>query len=121
MSYERMTKKGGFLSIKTMVEEYGYSYIYNRLAELEDKLCDGRLKEFTVKVGDTVYLPCYSDCGEIEYYTVIAVGYDNEGEFFAVDDEDKDIHRIDIIGKEVFLTPNAAEARLKELQEAYRK
>lgn len=48
MKYERLTKKGGLdFSDKSLclADEWGYSHIYNRLAELEDKIEQGMLIE----------------------------------------------------------------------------
>ena len=66
------------------------------------------------KVGDKVYLPCLNDWGDIENYTITEFVLDNDGFCFVVDDEDREAHSIEIIGKEVFLTKEAAEEKLKE-------
>ena len=76
----------------------------NRLAELEDKIEQGTLIELPCKVGDTVY----QTDGEIIYeITINRIIYDTENIAF---DETA-------IGKMIFLSKEAAEARLKELQE----
>ena len=41
--YGRLTKKGGYTKELDLKQELGYSYIYNRLAELEDKIENGTL------------------------------------------------------------------------------
>ena len=41
--YGRLTKKGGYTKELDLKQELGYSYIYNRLAELEDKIEKGLL------------------------------------------------------------------------------
>lgn len=49
MRYKRLTKKGGLdFSDKSLclADEWGYSHIYNRLAELEDKIEKGKMIEF---------------------------------------------------------------------------
>ncbi len=47
--YERLTKRGGVEKIEDFKEEYGYSTIYQRLSELEDKIENGELLEFPRK------------------------------------------------------------------------
>lgn len=42
-AYKRLTKKGGFTKKLDLTQELGYSQIYNRLAELEDKIENGTL------------------------------------------------------------------------------
>ena len=47
-AYKRLTKQGGLNFANknlSLVDEWGYSHIYNRLAELEDKIEQGTLKE----------------------------------------------------------------------------
>lgn len=74
------------------------------LSELKEKLESGRLVELPCKVGDTVY----QTDGEIIYeITINRIIYDTENIAF---DETA-------IGKMIFLSKEAAEARLKELQE----
>ena len=51
--YGRLTKKGGYTKELDLKQELGYSYIYNRLAELEDKIMGGTLVGLPCKVGDT--------------------------------------------------------------------
>lgn len=58
---KRLTKKGGYTKELDLKQELGYSYIYNRLAELEDEIENGTL------------IPKYSvvkDCG---FYCVCEV------------------------------------------------
>lgn len=43
--YKRLTKKGGYTKELDLTQELGYSHIYNRLAELEDKIEQGELVE----------------------------------------------------------------------------
>lgn len=50
--YGRLTKKGGYTKELDLKQELGYSYIYNRLSELEDKIEAGTLIEIPCKVGD---------------------------------------------------------------------
>lgn len=49
--YERLTNQKWSKDID-LTQELGYSYIYKRLAELEDKIEAGTLVEIPCKVGD---------------------------------------------------------------------
>lgn len=53
MPYERLTKRGGYTKELDLTQEYGYSIIYQRLSELEDKIERGELIElpFDVELG----------------------------------------------------------------------
>ena len=53
--YKRLTKQAGWHKDIDLKDELGYSYIYQRLAELENKIEQGTLIELPCKVGDTVY------------------------------------------------------------------
>ena len=64
--YGRLTKKGGYTKELDLKQELGYSYIYNRLAELEDKIEKGTLvpKYSIVDCGDT-YCVCTVDTNKL--------------------------------------------------------
>ena len=47
--YKRLTKRGGIVKIEDFKEEYGYSSIYQRLSEIEDKIESGELVELPKK------------------------------------------------------------------------
>lgn len=51
MEYKRLTNQKWSKDID-LTQELGYSYIYRRLAELEDKIEAGTLIEIPCKVGD---------------------------------------------------------------------
>lgn len=51
MEYKRLTNQKWSKDID-LTQELGYSYIYKRLAELEDKIDAGTLVEIPCKVGD---------------------------------------------------------------------
>ena len=53
--YKRLTKQAGWHKNIDLKDELGYSYIYQRLAELENKIEQRTLIELPCKVGDTVY------------------------------------------------------------------
>ena len=75
----------------------------NRLGQLEDKIEEGKLVELPCKVGDTVY---QTDGIRVYDSVVKNIIFDTSGVAF-----DKSA-----IGKDIFLTREAAEARLKELE-----
>ena len=60
MKYERLTKKAGWHKDIDLTQELGYSYIYQRLSELENKIEDGTLvedgKPFVKKVKGKYYI-----------------------------------------------------------------
>ena len=64
--YGRLTKKGGYTKELDLKQELGYSYIYNRLSELEDKIEKGTLvpKYSIVDCGDT-YCVCTVDINNL--------------------------------------------------------
>ena len=69
--YERLTKHGGVEKIEDFKEEYGYSSIYQRLSEIEDKIESGELVELPRK--SKVYI----DDGDLKY-RVVYLGIDKE-------------------------------------------
>lgn len=60
--YKRLTKKGGYTKDLDLKQELGYSHIYNRLAELEDKIEDGTLIELPYKLGTKLYFIVLHTC-----------------------------------------------------------
>ena len=98
--------------------------IYNRLAELEDKIENGTLIELPCKVGDKVYhLSCKTISEEIVSqikYTIYNGEIDLSNSHIMTDDlydKDYNFYRISKLGKSLFLTKVEAEAKLKELQQ----
>ena len=77
-----------------LAKEYGYSYIYKRLYELEDKIMDGTLVELGYHIRKS-----YKNHDDQRYKIILI-----------------DEVEIDKIGYDG-LTKEKAEARLKELQE----
>lgn len=92
--YGRLTKKGGYTKELDLKQELGYSYIYNRLAELEDKIENGTLIELGYHIRKS-----YKNHDDQRYKIILI-----------------DEVEIDKIGYDG-LTKEKAEARLKELQE----
>lgn len=116
MSYERMTKKGGFTKDLDLKQEMGYSHIYNRLAELEDKLESGQLLELPCELGENFVVIDY-DYGfgraRVESRRIVGYSlYKSKCIIYPVD-QYGNLHKPD----KVFPTQSQAEARLKELQE----
>lgn len=87
--------------------------VYNRLAELEDKLESGQAVELQCKVGDAIY---QTDTNGTKIYcsTIQRIIIDNQHIIYCTDSVDFDERAI---GKSIFLTAEAAEARAKGLQE----
>ena len=124
--YKRLTEKDG--ATRVMSQWAGTSNelkIYRRLAELEDKIMNGTLVEMPCKVGDTVYCVeyfcnykgCSSDeqtfcCGCPEM-----IERERRKEKFVISKKKFRLQDLDRVGKTLFPTEEAAEARLKELQE----
>ena len=86
--------------------------ILHRLAELETKIEAGKLVELPCKVGDIVYRvrAYHKKKYEIIERICFSITYrgNNSWEIFSTTD--------DMLGVSVFLTREAAEARLKELE-----
>ena len=92
--YKRLTKKGGYTKELDLKQELGYSYIYNRLSELEDKIEAGTLVELGYHIRKS-----YRNHDDQRYKIILI-----------------DEVEIDKIGYDG-LTKEKAEAKLKELQE----
>lgn len=87
------------------------------LENLADHLLENGVIMPPCKVGDKVYLPNRTDWGTIEYYEITEFVFDGEQLYFVVDDEDRETHQIEEIGKTVFLTKEEAEEKLKEREQ----
>lgn len=119
--YKRLTKdgkltnncftSGGFVNINLVV---------TRLAELEDKIEAGTLVELPCKVGDIMYYLSPEYDKELLLECIVTkIKITGEGVGIDVNGEPKENGLIkelyrDYIGKRVFITREAAEARLKE-------
>ena len=124
--YKRLTEKDG--ATRVMSQWAGTSNelkIYRRLAELEDKIMDGTLVETPCKVGDTVYCVeyfCnYKGCSSNEQTFCCGcpemIERERRKEKFVISKKKFRLQDLDRVGKTLFPTEEAAEARLKELQE----
>lgn len=95
------------------------------LAELEDKIMNGTLVETPCKVGDTVYCVeyfCdYKGCSSDEQMFCCGcpemIERERRKEKFVISKKKFRLQDLDSVGKTLFPTEEAAEARLKELQE----
>ena len=122
---ERLTIRCGSAVGAIRPDDMGLQRILQKLAYYEDLEESGRLIELPCKVGDTVYLVYEIDEFEDTFYGI------DIGEVFAIGiDENfvmwisaryesglKYYHTLDEIGKAVFLTPEEAEAKLKEMKD----
>ena len=131
--YKRLTKRvnGIAAKIKTSTSDYvGTIYeeeqvlqqeIIERLAELEDKLEEGTLVELPCKVGDTVYSVdfIFSDGYEFDKKGHEKAVHSSGWKIIKTEVTEKNIYRIcDMyVSGKIFETREAAEARLKELEE----
>lgn len=124
--YKRLTEKDG--ATRVMSQWAGTSNslkIYRRLAELEDKIMNGTLVEMPCKVGDTVYcveyLCNYKGCSLYEQTFCCGcpemIERERRKEKFVISKKKFRLQDLDRVGKTLFPTEEAAEARLKELQE----
>lgn len=106
--YKRLTNQKWSKDID-LTQELGYSYIYNRLYELEDGIENGTLVELPCKVGDTATA------------VIDTFAYDNsvqkvkiEGLAYIVKDENGDITFQHI--SRLFTNEEEAKKRLEEIQ-----
>lgn len=91
--------------------------MYDRLAELEDKIEDGRLVELPCKVGDKLYL-VYSPFGDIDEWEITDIQIGNVN-LFRLGIKGTDAYAAVLfkeLGEYAFITKAEAEARLKELR-----
>ena len=77
--YKRLTNQKWSKDID-LTQELGYSYIYKRLYELEDKIENKMLMELPCKIGDTIYYAnFFTSPPRIEEYVVTGIKiYANE-------------------------------------------
>lgn len=77
--YKRLTNQKWSEDID-LTQELGYSYIYKRLYELEDKIENKMLMEMPCKIGDTIYYAnFFTSPPRIEEYVVTGIKiYANE-------------------------------------------
>ena len=124
--YKRLTEKDGATRVMSLWAGTSDELkIYRRLAELEDKIMNGTLVETPCKVGDTVYCVeyfCnYKGCSSDEQMFCCGcpemIERERRKEKFVISKKKFSLQDLDRVGKTLFPTEEAAEARLKELQE----
>ena len=74
--YKRLTMKGYRIPEDKEEVHPNFRLLYNRLAELEDKIENGTLIELPCKVGDTVY-EIYKNCSKCSHFKEAGWEYDN--------------------------------------------
>ncbi len=130
MEYKRLTRRNadGTTWVKCAVcdiqdkcdftKETCCQELQDRLAELEDKIEQGTLKEIPCNVGDTVYV-AYGVSGIDEWEVKEIVIVKNDILFRLTHDgtEDYNAAWLSEAGTYLFLTREEAEQHLKELQE----
>lgn len=90
--------------------------LYNKLAHYEDLEEQGRLKELPCKVGDTVWSTRWWDNKKISKKIDGETWYRDIFQH-KITKEKFSLYDLDKIGKDVFLTKEEAEEKLKELKE----
>ena len=117
--YERLTKR--FLGSNAPYTEFDYNDIINRLCEIEDKICEGRMVELPCKVGDEKFaiLPNTNVVVKGKVCTLI---YQNEFLIdFAYKSEEYDYTAYtQLLPEELFDTEAEANNKLKELENEQR-
>lgn len=114
MSYTRLTKKGGLNFADenlSLVDEWGYSHIYKRLAEYEDDEESGKIVRLPCKVGDTVYVIIKAENGYALLKDICDVFIIKDGEVYI------GLQNYNVGANKYYLTREEAEKRLKALQE----
>lgn len=115
MKYKRLTHQKYDENID-LTKEYGYSYIYKRLYELEDKIESGSMIEPPVKLGQEVwYIPHYHGkpyCG-VKKDIIRMIGFSSRGFQLRLRDA-ADRQKTYMLGKSVFTTKEAADEQLKK-------
>ena len=96
-----------------------YEKVVNRLAELEDKIENGTLRDFPCTVGDEVFWAWDLDKQHSQVMRGLVIGLSISHKntvWFSVkyDDGLSFDHTVESWGKSVFLTKAEAEAKLKE-------
>ena len=114
--YKRLTKQAGWHKDIDLKDELGYSYIYQRLAELENKIEQGTLIELPCKVGDTVYF--IDEKRWVWEMVVVEIAILKKNIVCEIGNRRKEVRSVwkENWGKTIFFTREEAEKRVKELQ-----
>lgn len=109
--YKRLTKDKPFEELD-LEDEWGYSHIYKRLQELENKIENGTLIALPCKVGDKLYSIPFDNTKIFEHtikgFRIIAISENNQSNYIETDIGF-------LFGKNAFLTKAEAKKKLKEL------
>lgn len=149
--YERLTKKYGigrfvksdcitckqhkdditgcdFCGGEEMCNKWCCGVLYNRLAELEDKIENGTLYDFKFKIGQEVYIVCDWDIDKVVKGTITEIEltinkngthhriYVDHDYIFLKESPNKVQHRYIFWANELYTDKAEAETKLKELQ-----
>ena len=126
--YERLTDKrighGGFIEYKNydkFAKLPNEREIYDRLCEIEDKICEGKIVELPCNVGSEVY---FADGDNKSVWEGNLASFSLDAAHLWFNCHYKcglNIwHPIEDFGKTVFLTPEEANKKLKELENEQR-
>ena len=100
-----------------LTQELGYSYIYKRLHEIEDKIEQGKMIELPCKVGDCAYfVGKYEEGYDMLFGYVQAISIDKDGCWIACHYEGGLSYWHKDNDKNLFFSAKEAEKRLRELQ-----
>lgn len=110
--YKRVTMSGYRIPENKEEVHANFRLLYNRLAELEDKLEQGTLIELPCKVGDTVYFIVQYIKPFIEEYVVDGIEIGRENYLRCYHKHKKGYAYF--MFEQIFLTKAEAEKRLKE-------
>lgn len=108
MKYKRLTIRNSDGSVSQPTHST-FEKVFNRLAEIEDKMEQGLMIEVPCKVGDSFYGVATNAIFEYSVFAIKIVE-NNAIHLTAIYDIDF------VLGKDCFLTKAEAEAKLKELQ-----
>ena len=117
---ERLTERDFRLGFDDSNKLPSYEAVYERLREYENAEQDGRLPELPCKVGDIVHFIDDID-GVYERSAVVAgIEIDTEGVHIVIPDDEtgsvSSYYAPEEFGETIFLTKEAAEAALKEME-----
>lgn len=114
--YKRLTNQKWSKDID-LTQELGYSHIYKRLYELENKIENGTLVELPCKVGDVMYEVFKNHKPRIQQTKIEKVIITNKGVRLKLERNSVYETSVSALGKTLFFTQEEAEKKLKEEEE----